>query len=769
MNKRFIKLMGILTLVFTVNFTCAQTKTQWGSDGFFKIENGSNGFNANVASGDRFSRDHDQAGDINGDGIIDIVVGARSDDDGATDAGAVYILFMNSDGTVQSNQKISMLEGDFSETLNAGNFFGYGVAGIGDYDNDGIPDIAVSAPAPPNRAIYIIHLNADGTVKNFVKNENITAQGLSAVGDLNNDGRIDLVACDPGSDIGGTNIGAIRILFFDAASQVISNQTKLINPLSGGFGTGLVAGDEFGGREVAMIGDIDNDGTKELAVAAFKSDGGKGAIWILSLDNNSFDVVSKLKITEGLNGFTDTLTVGVNPNGTLGAQFGHSLCKVGDLNGDGVPDLMTGANQQNEGWGYILYLNPDKTVKTYNRINNSDGGFGLALDPVDRFSRSISFIGDLRGDGTIAVNYGGGAAGAAGGTLYLLFLKPCDFTQVAGFNRWSGGNVLFSNWNHPSQSLSSDSLTFEQCASKAFETDAVYLTYNFNDGRCICMDSTAVLATSTELSTAFYNECFTDNNSSNITINVTGNLEGPYNIVQNLMNDDLRQKGYIPLVEPYSAATIFQHNGNEETTQAVLNQTGVNAIVDWVLVELRSKTNSSQVLASRAALIQRDGDVVDVDGISAVSFPLSADEYYVALRHRNHLGVMTIQSISLSSGTLVDFKNTTNTWGINAQKNLTGTTMGLWAGNSNSDSEIIFQGGNNDPNNVFFDVLLAPSNIGNITNYIHEGYYASDINLDGTVIYQGIDNEPNLIFFNVLTNSGNPSISTNYIIQEQLP
>jgi len=507
----------ISALLLSVSTSYAQSATQWGPDGFVKIENGSGGFNANIAAGDRFSRDHDQAGDINGDGIIDLVVGARSDDDGATDAGAVYILFLNADGTVQSNQKISMLEGGFTDTLNAGNFFGYGVAGIGDYDNDGIPDIAVSAPVPPNRAIYIIHLNANGTVKDFVKNTNITAQGLSAVGDLNNDGRIDLVACDPGSDVGGTNIGAISILFLNSSSQVMPAQTVLINPLSGGLGTGLVAGDEFGGREVAMLGDIDGDGTLEMAVGAFMSDGGKGAIWMLSLDTTTFNVVSKLKITEGLNGFTDTLTTGANPNGTEGASFGHALCKVGDLNGDGVPDLMTGANQQNEGWGYILYLNADKTVKTYTRINNIDGGFGLTLSSEERFSRSISFVGDLRGDGTIAVNYGGGAAGSAGGILYLLFFKPCEFTQEAGFNRWSGGNILFSNWDHTSQSVIGDSLTFEQCTFKAFETDAAYMTYNFNDGRCICMDSTAVLAASTELSTAFSNECYTG--SSTVGVN----------------------------------------------------------------------------------------------------------------------------------------------------------------------------------------------------------------------------------------------------------
>lgn len=505
---RFSKLTTIITLLITATFTNAQIITQWGPDGFVKIEEGSGGFFATLDEGDRFGRDHDLAGDINGDGINDLVVGARSDDDGATDAGAVYILFMNSDGTVQSNQKISATQGGFTDTLLANNFFGYGVAGIGDYDGDSIPDIAVSAPASTNIALYIIHLNSNGTVKSFVKNSNIMAQGLSAVGDLNNDGRIDLVACDPGSDVGGTNIGAISILFLNSSSQVIPAQTVLINPVSGGFGSGLIAGDQFGGREVALLGDIDGDGTQEMAVGAFMSNEGKGAIWMLSLDSDNFNVVSKLKITEGMNGFADTLTTGANPNGTAGANLGMGLSKVGDLNGDGIPDLMTGANQQNEGWGYILYLNADKTVKTYTRINNTDGGFDLGLSNEARFSRSISFIGDLRGDGTIAVNYGGRTGAGSTGTMYLLFFKPCAFNQVSGYNHWSGGNILFSNWDHFSQSLTSDSLTLEQCTFKAFETDAAYMTYNFNDGRCICKDSTATLTVSTELSTAFSNQCY---------------------------------------------------------------------------------------------------------------------------------------------------------------------------------------------------------------------------------------------------------------------
>lgn len=392
------------------------------ADGFVKIENGSGGFFANLESGDRFSRDHDKIGDVNGDGVIDLVIGARSDDDGGIDTGAVYILFMNSDGTVQSNQKISMVEGGFTETLNEGNFFGYGVAGIGDYDSDGIPDIAVSSPVPPNNSLYIIHLNADGTVKDYVKNENIIANGLTAIGDINGDNRVDLVACNPGSDDGGSNRGAIDILFLNEASQVMVTNTVTISSTQGGLGVGLEDGDQFGGREVAMLGDIDNDGTKEMAVGAFMSDGGKGAIWILSLNNTTFNVTSKVKITEGMNGFTGTLVTDLNPNETFGGQFGHAMCAAGDIDGDGITELITGANQQHEGWAYVLYLNADKTVKAFTRINNLDGDFNLTLDSEERFSRSISYVGDLKGDGSIAINIGGGAGGT--GTLYTLFFRP---------------------------------------------------------------------------------------------------------------------------------------------------------------------------------------------------------------------------------------------------------------------------------------------------------------------------------------------------------
>ncbi|GAB5519326.1 MAG: hypothetical protein RhofKO_15770 [Rhodothermales bacterium] len=470
----------------------------YAPDGFVAIASGQGGFLGQLDPGDRFSRYHASAGDVNGDGVVDVVVGARSDDDGATDAGAVYILFLNHDGTVDGFQKISMLDGGFNETLNEGNFFGYGVAGMGDLDGDGVPDIAVSAPTLPNQALYVIYLNADGTVKNYVKNLGVPGFGLENVGDLNSDGIPELTCSDPMA----TGGGAIDIVFLDDAGVVQTSLTRRISSTSGGFGTGLANGDQFGGRGAAMLGDLSGDGTLELAVGAFMSNAGQGAIWILSLDPSSLDVTRTLRIAANENGFNEEL-----PDG---AVFGHALASPGDLNNDGVPDLISSANLFNEGYGYILYLNADGTVKTFTRINNTEGGFGLSLvtTPVsERFGRSISFMGDLRGDGTIAVNMGGGAGRGGSGTLYTLFFKPCPFSAEPGLNFWSGGTTLFSNWSHQTQMLTGPALTVEQCGTKTIELNGVQMTHQESDGRCIVKANDAVLVSSTEGSTAYVAQC----------------------------------------------------------------------------------------------------------------------------------------------------------------------------------------------------------------------------------------------------------------------
>lgn len=259
------------------------------------------------------------------------------------------------------------------------------------------------------------------------------------------------------------------------------------------------------------------------------------------------------------------------------------------------------------------------------------------------------------------------------------------------------------------------------------------------------------------------------NCESNLVVNSKVFLQGPYNSATGLMNDDLRQAGFIPLTQPYSALGSIPYNGTEQTTQAVLNVSGPAAIVDWILVELRSVDNPQNIVARRAALLRRDGKIVDTDGISNINFLLQKDNYHLAIHHRNHLAVMTANTFMFcNASTFLDFSEIyLNVYGTNPLA--IGDVKMMWAGNADSNGEIIFQGGNNDSNTVFFEVLNASENPAFATNYIYEGYSASDVNMDGQVIYQGANNDANVIFFNILNGPGNVNFSSNYILYEQLP
>lgn len=166
--------------------------------------------------------------DLDGDGIDDILCGAPGDDDGGTDYGAVYQIFLNTDGAAERIVKLSAERGGFNGFLNSGDDFGISTAVLGDLDQDGNIAIAVGAPGDDDGnintgAVWIVFLKADGTMKRQRKisllQGNFQQSGLSlddsfgtriaAIGDLNGDGTIDLVSGSPGDDDGGTNRGAL--------------------------------------------------------------------------------------------------------------------------------------------------------------------------------------------------------------------------------------------------------------------------------------------------------------------------------------------------------------------------------------------------------------------------------------------------------------------------------------------------------------------------------------------------------------------------------
>lgn len=241
-----------------------------------------------------------------------------------------------------------------------------------------------------------------------------------------------------------------------------------------------------------------------------------------------------------------------------------------------------------------------------------------------------------------------------------------------------------------------------------------------------------------------------------INISVKVFLEGPYN--GSNMDDDLRTSGYIPSAEPYG--TVYGHvgdGGGETISAPVLAVSGSNAIVDWIYIELRDKSDISSVVSTRSALLQRDGDVVDTDGTSPVTFNESADDYYVGVRHRNHLGTVSASPVSINTSGSIDFTTSaSSSYGTDAKKSDAGVFL-LWMGNALNDNELKYIGSSNDR-----DAMLLRIG-GSVPNASVSGYYPEDCNMDGTVKYLGAGNDRDPLLINI-----GGSVPTN-IRTEQIP
>jgi hypothetical protein len=254
-----------------------------------------------------------------------------------------------------------------------------------------------------------------------------------------------------------------------------------------------------------------------------------------------------------------------------------------------------------------------------------------------------------------------------------------------------------------------------------------------------------------------------DNNTSSTAataLGVNAFLEGAMGS-DGRMRDDLRAGGSLPLSEPYTALGHAPTDATgSTTTAAVLANADINtAIVDWVLVELRTTAAPSTVVFSKAALLRRNGGIVGADGLQ-LSVDVAPGDYYVAVRHRNHLAVMTSQPRPLYGvAPGVSFGYSTQLWGTDAQV-LVGNIHCMRMGNVNSGpgaQSVKYTGAGNDRDPVL-------QRVGSTTpNGAAAGYFLEDVNLDGVVKYTGTGNDRDP----VLTAIG--STTPNAVRLEQLP
>ncbi len=294
-------------------------------------------------------------------------------------------------------------------------------------------------------------------------------------------------------------------------------------------------------------------------------------------------------------------------------------------------------------------------------------------------------------------------------------------------------------------------------------------------------------------------------------------LQGAFNTGTGVMNDDLRDLGVIPTSSPYISGTLTSLGADTTATggngvvshidqvdvindyQAIshtsamidtvltdiLDDKASNSIVDWILVELRPFHDSTIITSRRVGLVQRDGDIVTwVDGESPLIFKNACatedTTYYVSIKHRNHMGAMTLDPVAFHQGPVnLDFTSSdlqlyklpTSGFGLPVEPmaTLSNGKRALWGGNVAFNRRVLFQGGINDPSLISNVVLGHGNNTASLTNFIANGYYNSDVNMDGVTIFQGAPNDVDIIFFNIMGNPSNTNFQASFILREQLP
>jgi hypothetical protein len=190
-------------------------------------------------------------------------------------------------------------------------------------------------------------------------------------------------------------------------------------------------------------------------------------------------------------------------------------------------------------------------------------------------------------------------------------------------------------------------------------------------------------------------------------------LQGSYN-GSGAMTILLNSNGYIPQAQPYNTSP-WNYAGSETVGSIPAD------VVDWVLVELRTGTDAASKVAERAGFLKSDGSIVDIDGTSSLTFDgTNAGDFYIVVRHRNHLAIMSAAAVVLdAASTLYDFTTVqTQAYGTDPMKDLGDGNFGMYAGDGNSDGQVT-----GTDFNIFNPLFYGAAS----------GYQITDWNLDGQV------------------------------------
>ncbi|MEH1912649.1 hypothetical protein [Nostoc sp.] len=330
--------------------------------------NGANGFAINgIKEFDSSGSSVSSAGDINDDGIADLIIGAPDADPNGDYSGQSYVVFGKSTG-FSPTLNLSSLNGANGFAINGikkGDFSGNSVSSAGDINDDGIADLIISAPVARNSSSsqsYVVFgkstgfsptlnlssLNgANGFAINGIINTysfSSTASSVSSAGDINDDGIADLIigAPAPYADPNGDDSGQSYVVFGKSTGFSPTLNLSSLNGANGFAINGIKAGDNSG-YSVSSAGDINDDGIADLIISASRRS------YVVFGKSTGFSPTLNLSSLNGANGFA------INSNDYLG-----NFRSAGDINDDGIADLIIGAptaspNGDYSGQSYVIF------------------------------------------------------------------------------------------------------------------------------------------------------------------------------------------------------------------------------------------------------------------------------------------------------------------------------------------------------------------------------------------------------------------------------
>ena len=419
---------------------------------------GTNGFILNgIDAVDWSGNSVSSAGDVNGDGYDDLIIGARfADPNGDSDAGESYVIYGGASAPgIGGRLNLSTLDGTNGFILNGidgGDQFGLSVSSAGDVNGDGYDDLIIGArTADPNGSssgeTYVVYGGAsapgtggrfnlsmlngtNGFILNGIDARDYSGRSVSSAGDVNGDGYDDLIFGAYRADPNGNFLAGETYVIYGGASAPGTDGVLDLSDLDGtnGFILNGIDEDDYSGISVSSAGDVNGDGYDDLIIGTkYARDrhgnffsGGETYVVYGGASAPGINGALDLSDLDGTNGF---ILNGVDAR----TSHGISVSSAGDVNGDGYDDLIIGASYANPngdfgaGETYVVYGGASAPgtdgVLDLSMLNGSNGFILNGIDAVDFSGYSVSSAGDVNGDGYDDLIIGAPSADPNGNSL----------------------------------------------------------------------------------------------------------------------------------------------------------------------------------------------------------------------------------------------------------------------------------------------------------------------------------------------------------------